>query len=258
MEFVETRTSKRVKRAVKLAAQSKSVVFLTGASHIGKTTALLESAKADDVYYCRLLPCLTPLGVVRCIARSIGLAVPKDYLLAVDMVAKEVQESVLLLDECHQISVHNRSSRGSLLANAESIRAIYDAYENCGLVLVSTQHGLEKMEHERRGALEQLYRRSIHRVGLGDAPSTPDVKAIVEAEGLTLPPRKEIVEVSGDDGNPIRTRPWEILDELRRFEGLRAITERIQFGKLVAKNEEKDLDWECVMKAHLAIPNNIN
>jgi hypothetical protein len=119
------------------------------------------------------------------------------------------------------------------------------------MVFCTTNVYRSSVESARKEQLEQVFRRGVHKVQLGDIVRTEDLKPILQNVGLPWPDRRFTIEVGG-----IRDQPHEILRKLAREEALKAITERIRYGRLLANKSGEPLSWEHFTKAHLIIENN--
>ena len=165
------------------------------------------------------------------------------YLGTVHPVAKAKpfdQDSYLL-----QLGV--RSAIKSFFACIEVIREIYDAVE-CGMVLCTTNVFRTRFESAQKEELEQLFRRGVHRIQLGDIVRVEDLKPILAKAGLEWPAAKLTVDVEG-----IKDRPHEVLRQLAREGGLKAITERLRYARLIAGRTGQILSWAHFLHSHLII-----
>ncbi len=151
----------------------------------------------------------------------------------------------MILDEVHQLQYTYR--RESFFACVEVIREIYDSVE-CGMVLCTTNVFRSRFESARKEELEQLFRRGGHQVQLGDIVRVEDLRPILTSSGLEWPDRNFSVEIAG-----VSDQPHEVLRKLAREGGLKAITERIRYGRRLATNALEPLSWAHFIHAHLII-----
>lgn len=252
-DFIITPTAKKIFAGCELARESSSPVFLTGPSHIGKTCALIyhkEQRNHGRTIYVRLNAASGLGGMIRAIASSIkGIGMKANTATLIASIKRALKPNMLLiLDEVHELMYTYRKE--SFFACLEVIREIYDA-THCGMVLCGTQLLFKNIE-ENRGELEQLLRRGVHRVVLPSMPTIPDLTVILAHHGLEFPD-KALKVTCTINKKPLVDQPYEILRQVGKDEGLKAICERVRYGqKLSAKAKEK-FRWEFFVKAHLLI-----
>jgi DNA transposition AAA+ family ATPase len=250
--FVLTPTAKRIHNACELARESQSPVFLIGPSHIGKTWALLEYAEANNhgrTVYVRLQAASGLGGMVRIIAAALGISDKANTADLIERIKRGLKPNmVLILDEVHQLMYTYRKE--SFFACLEVLREIYDA-AGCGFVFCGTKLLMKRVE-DNRGELEQFFRRGVHKHMLPDQPLRADVAAIAEAVGLSMPERRDTVHIT-IGGRQIEEQPYEMLRQVGRNEGLKAITERIRYGQKLAGKAREPLGWEHVVRAHFIV-----
>jgi DNA transposition AAA+ family ATPase len=138
----------------------------------------------------------------------------------------------------------------SFFACLEVLRELYDA-SGCGMVFCGTEL-LFKNVKDNRGELEQFFRRGVHKVVLPDQPLKADVEAIAKSVGLELPARAFTVNVTVG-GRQMSDQPYEMVRQVGKSEGLKAITERIRYGQKLAAKADAEFAWEHVIKAHFII-----
>ncbi len=251
---VKTETFKRIHQACHLARESQSPVFLIGPSHIGKTVALKEYKEDNNhgrTCYVRLQAASGLGGMIRAIAKGVGIGGDGNTAEMIARIKRALKPNMLLiLDEVHQLLYTYRIQ--AAFACLEVIREIYDAC-GCGLVLCGTDILMKKVQGSDE--LEQLLRRGVHKVTLPEQPTRKDVAAILEAVGLELPDRAFSVKVRVG-GEDFVDRPYEILRQIGKAEGLKAITERLRYGQKLAAKAKDKLAWEHVVGAHLTIRQN--
>jgi DNA transposition AAA+ family ATPase len=248
VRFVLTPTAKKIWNACDLARESQTPVFVLGPSHVGKTWALQEYASRENhgrSPYCRFQAASGLHGMVRRIAEAVGVSPNSNNADLVARIKNAItRDQVLICDETHQLTHTYRKE--SFFACMEVLREIYDECR-CGMVLCGTRILQDKMA-ESRGELEQLMRRGVHRVVLPDAPLAADVAAVLADWGLSMPKRRDQVTVDG-----ITEQPYELLRQLSRNQGLKAVTERLRYGTKLAGRASSELAWEHVVEAHLLI-----
>jgi len=254
--FVLTPTAKRIQNACELARESQSPVFVVGPSHIGKTWALKNHTEDNNhgrTIYVRLQAASGLGGMVRAIAEACGISTKQPTARLVERLKHALKPNMLLiLDEVHQLMYTYRKE--AFFACLEVIREIYDAV-GCGLVLCGTKLLLNHVR-TNKDELEQLMRRGVHKIILPDMPTKGDVEAILREIGeIEFPARAMQVTVSVG-GRPIVERPYEILRQVGKDEGLKAITERLRYGQKLASKAKASLSWEHFVRAHLIIKQN--
>jgi len=253
--FVPTPTAKRIWTACDLARESQSPVFIVGPSHIGKTKALIaykEENNHGHTVYVRLQAASGLGGMVKRIAKELGVSDKANTADLVTRIKRALRPNMLLiLDEVHELMYTYRKE--SFFACMEVIREIYDE-TTCGLVLCGTKLLFRRIE-ENRAELEQLLRRGVHKVVLADQPTKGDVTAILNVVGLDLPDKAMVVTVRVG-GQAVAERPYELLKQIGREEGLKSICERLRYGQKFASKAGEKLTWDHVVRAHLTIKKN--
>lgn len=245
--FVETPTAHRVSTACELARESQSIVFVWGVSHIGKTWALEHHAAANNhgrTIYCRLEAASGLGGMVRRIATDCGVSDNNNTANLIHRIKNALTpQTLLILDECHLLAYTYR--KGSFHNCMEVIREIHDNTK-CGLVLCFTI--LDHVRAASQKELQQLWRRGVHKVPLPTMPTKADLAAILRHNGLDFPAASLEVTVG-----KITDRPYDVLRQLAKVEGLKAITERLRYGRKLANKSGSKLDWSHFLDAHLRI-----
>jgi DNA transposition AAA+ family ATPase len=169
IDFVVTPDVRRIWTGVDLARESRTPVFIYGASHLGKTWALEHYAIANNHGATPMVrvPSASGLGgLVRAIAEKLGISCKGNTADLIDRIPRALAPNmVLIFDEVHQLIYTYRKE--SFFACLEVVRSIYDK-AGCGMVLCTTNVFRRRIEQERKAALEQLFRRGVHRVQLGD------------------------------------------------------------------------------------------
>ena len=246
-QFVMTPTARKVSTACELARESQSVVIMWGPSHVGKSWALIHHAADHNhgrTVYSRMRAASGRGGMVRRLADSIGISDKSNTDALVARIKNAITQDMLIeLDECHLL--FNTYQRASADACFETLREIHDE-SKCGMVLTFTM--LDELRARSARELQQLWRRGVHKVPLPMMPTKADLRAILEFNGLTFPAANEQVAI----GN-ITEKPYEVLRQLCKLEGLKAITERLRYGRKLACTSAEKFGWPHVMDAHLRI-----
>lgn len=252
--FVETPTSKRIFNACDLARESQTPVYIIGPSHIGKTWAL-EYFRAENnhgrTFYCRMNAASGLGGMVRSIAKSCGVSERANTAALIERITRALnQDSLLILDEMHLLTYTYRV--GSFFSCIEVIRQIYDKTE-CGLVLCGTELLLKTMDEGKHGEMEQMLRRGVHKYKLLE-PQKGDLLPILESAGLDFPEPKYQVTIKNKKGLPCYTdKPYELLRQLAKQSGLKAICERLRYAQKLANKAGHKLTWADFLTAQMAI-----
>lgn len=253
-EFCHTPLARRVYQACDLARESRTPVFMYGASHIGKTWALRHYT--IDNNHGRTVMIRVPAkdglgGLVKAIASGLGISTKANTPAMIERIKKALAPNHLLIfDELHQLQYTYRKE--SFFACLEVLREIYDHVE-CGMVLCTTNVFRGRFENARKEELEQIFKRGVHRVQLGDIVRVEDLRVILNQVHLEWPARRFTITISG-----VQDQPHEILRKLAREEGLKSITERIRYGRLLADKTGEALSWKHFVHAHLIIEHNAN
>jgi DNA transposition AAA+ family ATPase len=246
-QFVMTPTAKKIANACELARESQSIVFVYGPSHVGKTWSLEHHAAANNhgrTIYCRLEAASGLGGMVRRIASDMGISDKNNTAALISRIKNALApEALLLLDECHLLAYTYR--KGSFHNCMEVIREIHDKTK-AGLVLCFTL--LDDVKAASQKELQQLWRRGVHKVPLPLMPTKADLTAILQHNGLQFPAASDQVTAIGETD-----RPYEVLRQLAKTEGLKAITERLRYGRKLANKAGEKLTWSHVINAHLRI-----
>lgn len=253
-DFVLTPTAKKIFTACDLARESRTVVFVWGPSHIGKTWAVerydAPRSNHDRTIYARMHAACGLSGMVRVIAAALGISAASRAETIARIKDALAPDTLLILDECHLLAHTYRA--GSFHNCMEVIRELHDA-ARCGLVLIFTL--LDRVKAASQKELQQLWRRGVHKVQLASMPTKGDVAAILEHHGLKFPERALVIPVRAGR-ETLEERPYEILRQLARDEALLAITERIRYARKLAAKANEKLGWEHFVDAHLRIAKN--
>jgi DNA transposition AAA+ family ATPase len=250
--FLMTPTARSIFNYCDLARESQTPVFIIGPSHIGKTWALREYTEQNNhgrTIYVRLKAASGLGGMIKAIGAALGIS---DKANTADMIARIKRglksNMLLVLDEVHQLVYTYRKE--SFFACLEVLREIYDE-TGAGVVICATDL-LFKRVADNRGELEQFFRRGVHKKILPAQPQRGDVAMIAEASGLEMPDRDDRVTVTVN-GTAITERPYEMLRQIGKEEGLKAISERLRYGQKLANKARAKLTWEHVVRAHFII-----
>lgn len=246
-EFVLTPTAKRVFLACDLARESQTPVILWGPSHIGKTWAMKRYAQENNhgrTYFVELDAASGIGGMIRRIATACGIS---DNSNTADLIARIQRaltpSTLLIVDEVHLL--HHTYQVKSFFKCIEALRRIHD-FTQCGMVLSWTI--LDNLRAASQGELQQVWRRGVHKVALPVMPTKGDLGAILKHSGLEFPDAKLEVTVLR-----VTEKPYEVLRQVAKRDGLKAITERLRYARKLAGRHGGKLTWEHFIDAHLRI-----
>lgn len=269
-QFVLTPTAQMVVRAFKLAAESHTVVFVVGPSHIGKSWTLEYHVTPQNNHgrtiYVRMEAASGLGGMVKLIAIALGISPHSNTADLISRIKNALtKDMVLILDEVHLLA--NTYQKSSFFKCMEVIRELHDR-KKCGMVLCFTL--LDEIRAAKQKELQQLWRRGVHKVMLPIMPTKLDLGMIFLHNGFkgepvmqgqkrvgVLPAKTLKVRVPGQDkdGNAgsVEETPYEIIRQVAKDEALLAITERIRYAKKLAAKADKPVDWYYFTRAHLLI-----
>lgn len=247
VQFVSTDTSRKIAFNCDLARESRSPVFLRGASHIGKTTALTKyrDANPSNTYLITITSGMGAKGIAMAIAEEKGISSSGSLSILTRRLRKAcTREDLIILDDFHVLTLS--ATPRTFLAAMELLRAIYDA-DNCGMLFSTTDIDYERILKDYKTALHQLLRRGIHRPQLGQSPLQKDVRSIIEAHGLRWPNKSLLV-----DGQS----PWKIIASLAQHSGLKGVTERLRYALKLAARAAVPVTWNHYVLADSAVATN--
>jgi DNA transposition AAA+ family ATPase len=246
-KFVVTPTAKACFNAVELARESQSPVILHGPSHIGKTWALRYHSNHENhgrTPMAELDAACGLGGMVRIIARALGISHNGNTADLIERIKRGLAPNmVLILDELHLLK--NTYRINSFFSCMEVIRRIYD-FTECGMVLSWTH--LDNLTGNKDRELQQIWRRGVHKIALPAMPTKADLAVILKFNGLEFPDAKQEVTV-----HAVTERPYEVLRQVAKRDGLKAITERLRYGRKLAGRNGDKLAWDHFIDAHLRI-----
>jgi hypothetical protein len=107
------------------------------------------------------------------------------------------------------------------------------------------------MQGGKHTEMEQLLRRGVHKLQLPAMPTKADLEKILERHELDFPDRKLEVTVKG-----FKEKPYDLLKQLAKVEGLLSITERIRYAHKLAEKRGEDISWDHFVAADLLIKSN--
>jgi DNA transposition AAA+ family ATPase len=253
-EFVQTPLAKRVFTTCDLVRESRSMGMIWGPSHCGKSWALEHYQQANNhgrTIYARLGAASGLGGMLKVMSIAAGNSDRANTADMIDRLNRALAPGMLfILDEVHQLAYTYRKE--SFFSCIEVVREIHDRTK-CGIVLCGTNLMLGDLESARKAELEQVWKRGVHQLDLANHPSKADVAAILAHAGLEMPKRNLEVKVQAEGGSVISEKPFSILQQLAKNDGLLSITERLRYGRKLAQKDGKRLSWHSFVLAHLLI-----
>lgn len=245
--FVSTDTSRKIFFNLDLARESRSPVFLQGASHIGKTTALAKyrDANPGNTTLVTVTSGMGAKGLAVAICEEMGVSAAGSLSILTRRLGRKLtREHLLILDDFHVLTLS--STPRTFLAAMEFLRALYDS-DNCGMLFSTTNLDYTRILKDYANTLHQLLRRGIHRPELGGAPLQKDVRSIIEAHGLRWPNKSLLVD---------NKFPWKILAHLAQHTGLKGITERLRYALKLSARGAVPVTWAHYVLADSAVASN--
>lgn len=247
--FVITPTAKFVWGSCDLARESHSPVELWGGSQIGKTWAL-RSYRENNNHGRTIMVELDAVsglgGMVRALAAQLHISDKSNTADLIERIKRGLTpDTVLIVDEVHLLK--NTYRKESYHACVETLRRIHDKTE-CGMVLSWTH--FDDLKDFKDKELAQLWRRSVYRRACPLMPTIPDLTAIFKTFDLEFPAKDLSFKISGQE---LAEKPRDILRQLAKQDGLKVITERLRYARLIADKKGKKLDWSHFVDAHRMI-----
>ena len=254
-KFTPTPTSRTIWQACDLARESQTPVFLYGASHIGKTTALTAYREAHPHHrtaYLSLEPREGSLPFLRRLATELRVpATGSRSTLIAACTAALHRDYLLIIDDLH-VALRTLPA-GEFFTLCETIRILWDR-RHPGILISLTNLGRELLEKSTISALEQLQRRHVHTIPLGDRPRRADIAALIAPYGLTLPGKKETITLHAGTPHALTLSPYDEIAQLTARTGLGTLCERLRYAtSLAAREEATAVTWEHLLTAHTII-----
>jgi DNA transposition AAA+ family ATPase len=231
-EFQETEIAETIFAICHRTLVMQTVSLIIGPSQLGKSMALQKfAADRPNVAYVRIPAAAGMLLLLRRIAVALRTNSKEYTELRAKIVSKLGPNSLLILDEAHQIFLtFNKTARVEAL---ELIREIWDETK-CGLVLCGTPVLKKELEEGRyRDMLEQLRRRCVLPVRLPDHLNKPDVMKICAGYGI----RGSNAEASN--------RAYKIA----KLDGLTRLVGTLRLAKDIAKAGKESVSWGNFLQA---------
>lgn len=232
--FVTTDTCRKVWLNCDLALESRSPIVIHGASQIGKSTALEKRRDAypDTTFLVTCTAGMGSKGLAVALAEEMGLPTSGSLATLTRRIKKFATRSKLFIfDDFHVLSLS--ATPRAFLAAMEFIRAIYDA-DRCGMIFSTTEISHKSVMTTNAEALLQLIRRGPAPAPLGMVPRQSDIRAIIEAHGLSWPSKTTLV-----NGHS----PWKIIASLAIQTGLKGVCERLRYALKLAAQECVPVTW---------------
>lgn len=237
VSFIKTELSDRIFQCCEAALIYQRIMFIFGASQIGKTRALEQYAeRSQDVVYVRM-----PEGGILGdflyeLAQALKISTEHNTAqLKRRIKAAFDDRMVLIVDELHQVFMTKGGS--SRLRSIEFIRELYDRCR-CGVVLSGTNIFRDEIQHGRhKQILEQLDLRGLASLQLPDRPSAEDLNAFATAYGLL----------------PASGQAAALQDKIIKEHRLSRWLTVLQAASRLAQKKKETMDWQHVLTAHAGL-----
>jgi hypothetical protein len=237
VSFIQTGLSGRIFQCIEAASIYQRIVFIYGASQIGKTCALEQFAgRSQDVIYVRM-----PEGGILGdflyeLAHALKISTEHNTAQLKRRIKAAFDDRMtLIVDELHQVFMTKGGS--SRLRSIEYIREIHDRCK-CGVVLAGTNIFRDEIQHGRhRQLLEQLDLRGLAAIQLPDRPSSEDLNAFSAAYGL----------------QPASGSALDLQTAVIRDHRLSRWLSILQAASRVASRKNEPMGWDHVLTAHAGL-----
>lgn len=234
-EFVMTPSARKIFDVCDLCQASNSIGFVWGKSHIGKTWAIEEYRRIHNHGLTKLVRVPTGSGkheLIKLFAAACAISTKSCYDKLKERVIRSITaDNLILIDEFHLLAFTYQTQ--SKHACVELVREIHDRTK-CGMVICGTHIFRNDIEIGKdRDLLEQLSRRGVFKLELGDEPTRGDLAAICKSWDLEYP-KGELAE---------RFR------SLSQQHGLKAVTEAMRLGNRLATKSDQSNSWDFIVKA---------
>ena len=238
LDFIETSLARRIFKCCETSLIYQRIVFIFGASQIGKTTALEQFAKrGQDIIYVRMPEGGTMSDFLCEIAEALQFTgSPKNM----SMMRRKIKEAfddrmTLIVDEVHQVFTSKTGT--SRLRSIEFIRELYDRCK-CGVVLAGTNIFRDEIQQGRHKVmLEQLDLRGLPPLQLPDRPSEEDLNTFADAYHL----------------GPATGKAAALQQKVIREHRLSRWLVILQAANRLADKKSERLEWRHVLVAHAGL-----
>jgi DNA transposition AAA+ family ATPase len=236
--FVPTSISKKIWAACDFARSTRTMAFVYGRTHIGKSDAQLAYMAQPvnnhgKTKYVRLPASAGVQLMMKEFARACFVNPNSCFENLREYVLNAIDEThLLLVDELHEVFLSYQ--RGSAIKCLEVIREIHDR-RGCGMVLFGTQKLKEElMMGQHLDLLAQFKERGILEVQLPSALPKKDLKAIAAHFHL-------------DDPSGLAA---EIVQEVTKDHGFKRYVLFLESGQNLARGKKERFTWDHFVQAH--------
>lgn len=241
IKFVETSVSRTIFHACDTARVYQSFVLVDGESQIGKTEACMEYQRLNNhgqTYYVRMPDGGNLSEFLFELAKAVGEnGYSKNTLVLKQRIKKALGPSkVLVIDEIDECVI--QSTKGGIRYNTLAfIRTLFDQ-SGCGLILIGTHIFRDAIERGKaKEILERMRRRQMATVQLPPVIPQADMDAIATAYGLP----------------PADSSMAEFRLDIVIKNGLRAYTNYLKAGAMIAEKSGATMTWAHFTKAHAIV-----
>jgi DNA transposition AAA+ family ATPase len=258
-DLVITPTLKKITTLCDLARESKTIAYIEGPSHIGKTWAIEKHYKPlhdANTIFTRIPASGGATSLLRELAKSCGQSPNggdlRGIFSSIISAVKKNPDTVWIFDEMSHLD--HTYSKNAFFKIVEIIRDIHDLTK-CSMVHIFTD--ISGFRRATSLELQQAWRRGPHKLILPSMPTIGDLTAIFAHHGLEFPAADLVVKTNYFDRTgkkqTIESIPREIIRTVAQDEALLAITERIRYAKTLARKAAGPLTWSHFVTAHLLI-----
>ena len=252
---VMTDTVAEIHAVCRKAWSDRSIAFVFGESHIGKTEALTWF-RDENNHGATIYVDLQGVGGVQDIYRAFARALRISPNVAPNRLQHRVMAAIdctnlVIVDEFHHITYAYQKGGAVKMVNA--LKAIKDKC-GCAMVICSTNVAREEFDektgHEAK-LLKQLWRRGTIKLQLPDALRVADVRAFATAYSLPFPPAPKDADDTWKNLRAMQAG-FEGLDTCERIayeSGVKHLVSVFQDGNIIAGKHDRTLTWADVIKA---------
>ncbi|MFA5263965.1 MAG: AAA family ATPase [Opitutaceae bacterium] len=246
---IMTPSAKQIWTVCRKAWNDKLIAMIFGVSHIGKTEAL-KWFRDENNHGATIYVDLQGVGGVQDLYKEFARALAISPNCAFGKLKPRVLETIsettlVIVDEYHFITYAYLKASAKRMVS--EIKSIHDRC-HCGMVICATDVARADFEVGPEQKLnEQLWRRGTIKLQLPDALPVCDIRAIVNAYGLSMPDGPV-----GQTWMQFRTAHNElnyvgVLEDIARNQGIQSLITTLQDGNILASKAKRELRWGDVI-----------
>src|SRR5690606_21640653 len=252
---IQTLTVSEIWTVCRKAWDDRSIAFIFGDSHIGKSEALQwfrDENNHGATLYIDLQGVTGIQDIYREFAKALRISADRPMAKLMPAVHSAIDRTnLVIVDEFHHITY--AYPKGSSIRTVNALKSIKDR-TGCGMVICATDVGREEIETGKESKLlSQLWRRGTIKLQLPTALRTADVRAIVTAYGLDFPaPRPKRADEETWKELETRIGDWEALqlcDRIAHNLGIKHLVSVLRDGGALAKRADRTIAWSDVRQA---------